>query len=382
MDKGKTYSIEYSFFKREWKPSGRVGRKIYVIPSSLSFVKKEETDIKDLQDLRRFLSIEIEEKFGDALWDVRLEEGKYCLTIFRKFLPPEDFYALDAEVFALARLSKVLKEKDCFVLDLGKAKTTLVEIRDGELISYRVVLKGGDFIEDFVSSKLGITKEEARDIKFKEGVANPQVRTAFEKILQSLNKNLKEEKVLLSGGLSKLKGIESYIGKPLKNPYVDPELNSAFGASLKYIYRDCSPDFRRDELSSKEIKWIAAVAGFSFVLFLLSNVAIHLLEKRIVKSIREIEKREFKKVFPELPPIAVRDQVKSIVEKKQFPLTEKFLMLAPYLEEGIKIYKIHYEKNILRIEGEAKSKENLSALEIKKLKKLKEGGYEFEIEVK
>ncbi len=57
-------------------------------------------------------------------------------------------------------------------------------------------------------------------------------------------------------------------------------------------------------------------------------------------------------------------------------------MLAPYLEEGIKIYKIHYEKNILRIEGEAKSKENLSTLEIKKLKKLKEGGYEFEIEVK
>jgi len=244
VDANKLYSIDYSPLRGEWKPAGRTGRKIYVVPSHLTHIKQEETDIKDPRDLRRYVSLYVEERFGSVLWDVKPADGRYCLALVRDFDPPQDSYALDPEVFSLARAARAIGEESCLVVDFGRNKTTLVEVEEGVPASYRVVLKGGNFMDAFLSEELGLDARAAEQLRLKEGLKNRTLRTAFEKILSSLGKDLSNRRVLLSGGLSKLRGIEDYFGTIVRNSYVEPELNSAFGAALKYVYRDCSPDFR------------------------------------------------------------------------------------------------------------------------------------------
>ncbi len=382
VDVNKLYSIDYSPLRGEWKPTGRSGRKIYVVPSHLTYVRIGETEITDLHDLRRHLALEVEERFGNPLWDVRLSGNLYCLALVRDFEPPEDSYALDPEVFSLARVATALGEEDCFVLDLGRHKTTLVEVKGARLLSYRVVLKGGNFIDQLLSRELGLKAEEAERIRIEEGLKREAVRSAFERILESLGRDLSEEKVLLSGGLSRLRNIEEYFGTVLRNRYVDPELNSAFGAALKYVYRDCSPDFRGEELSHRDVKKIALVLSFSFLLFLGANLGLHLTEKRVLSGIRAVEKEKFREVFPGLPPMAVRDQVRSMVSAERYPLTEKLIKASGILKEGVKLYRIEYGNGVLRIVGEVSDKSVLEGTEARSLKKTPAGGYEFEVELR
>lgn len=382
VDVNKLYSIDYSPLGRDWKPAGRPGRRIYVVPSHLTYVRVGETEITDLHDLRRHLALEVEERFGNLLWDVRLSGNLYCLALVRDFEPPEDSYALDPEVFSLARVTAALGEKDCFVLDLGRNKTTLVEVRDSRLAGYRVVLKGGNFIDRLLGEEHGLGAEEAERLRIEEGLKREAVRSAFERILESLGKDLSREKVLLSGGLSRLRNIEDYFGTVFRNPYVDPELNSAFGAALKYVYRDCSPDFRGEELSSGEVKRVALVLGFSLLLFLAVNLGLHLTEKKVLSEIRAVERERFREVFPGLPPMAVRDQVKSMVGVDPYPLTGKLMKAAGFLREGMKLYRIEYGDGILKIVGEVPEKSMLAGTETKSLKKTPTGSYEFEVELR
>ncbi len=382
IDGEKTYSIDYSLLRRNWSSSDRLGKKIYVIPSHLTYVKKETTQIGDIYNLRKALWVEIEEKFGDVFWDVKLSGDRYCLALIRDFSPPEDAYSLDPEIFSLARVCRATSENDCFVLDIGKRKTTLVEVVGGELESYRVVLKGGDFIDKYLTEKIGVGKEEAERIKISEGLKSDHVRAAFETILSSLGKDLSDKKVLLSGGVSKLTGIESYFGAVLRNEYVPPEMNSAFGASLKYVYRDCSPEFREEELSERDIKKVIAVFGTSLLLFMAVNFSLGFLEKRIVKDIRGIEKKEFRRVFPNLPAVAVRDQLKSLLERTNYNMTAELILLSEKLSEGLKLYKIEYGNGVLKVVGEAESKKILEKLSPKSIKKTPEGKFEFEVEIR
>ncbi len=382
VDSGKLCSVDYSPFRREWKLTSRTGRKIYVVPSHLSNVKLGETEIRDTHDLKRYLSLEVEERFGEVLWDARLSDGKYCLALIRNFEPPEDSYALDPEPFALARSARALDEESCLVLDMGRNKTTLVEVREFAFRSYRVVLRGGRFVDERVSERLNIPPEEAERLKVQEGLENREVRSAFEEILSALGTELEDERVLLSGGLSRLKGIESYVGTPLRNRHVDPELNSAFGAALKYVYRDCSPDFRGEELSERDLRKVAVIFGLSFLLFVSANVGLHLTEKKLLREIRSAEREKFRETFPNLPAIAVRDQVKSMLGEERYPMTERLIEFSRSVGEDVKLYRIEYSDGVLRVVGEVANKELLKDIETKSLKKTPAGGYEFEVELR
>ena len=372
VDGGKIFSVESSLFRKGWNKTDRRGKRIYVVPSDLCYVRRERTDLKDAYDLKRALSIEVEEKFGDVLWNVRLQGDHYCLAVVRNFEVPADAFALDPEVFSLARAARAMGREDCYVLDVGRRKTTLVKVEEGELSSYRVVMKGLDHL----------VRGAGREAVYKEGLENPRAREVFEGILSSLGKNLEDEPVLLSGGGAKIRGVEKLFKKGFRNTLVPPEMNSAFGASLKFLLEDCSPDFREEELSERDIKRVALFLGTSLLVFAASYWGTDYLEDFLVKSVREVERKEFKKRFPQKPAVAVRDQVKSMSLREQNPMTDRLLRLSEKLSEGMKLYRIEFEGGVLRVVGETKDKEKIAEMGAKKVKETPEGSFEFEVEIK
>ncbi len=381
VDGDKVISVDWSPLRREWKLSKKQGRRIFVVPSHLTYVKKEKTEIGDVYDLRKALSVEIEEKFGEVLWDVKLMGDTYCLALIKEFELPDNAFALDPEPFSLFRVCKAIGEENCFVLDIGRRKTTLVDVSGGEFEGCRVSLKGGEFIDHYVSEKANLSKEEAENLKKREGLRSDIVREAFERIISSLGRDLSDKRVLLSGGGSRLVGIEDYFGEVIRNEFVPPEMSSAFGAALKYILPDCSPDFRGEELSERDLRKVVALFGISLLIFLGSSVGLEQMEKVILRKVRESERAEFKRIFPNLPAVAVREQVKSIAGKKEYELTWKLLLLSEKLKEGVKIYRIEYTNGILKVVGEAKNRDILNPLNPKSVKETPEGGYEFEVEL-
>ncbi|RLJ70802.1 cell division protein FtsA-like protein [Hydrogenivirga caldilitoris] len=380
VDGAKSVSVDFSFLKRDWKISDRKGRRIYVVPSHLSFVKLEDTEVSNLYDLRRALALEIEERFGEVLWDVKLKGKRYYLGVVRDFPVPEDAFSIEPEIFSLARVPRALSLDDCYVLDLGRKKTTLVRVSEGQLQSYRVILKGGDYITQYLAQREGVSFEEAERIKLSEGLKNSNVRDALEKIIASLGRDIKGT-ILMSGGGSRMLGLRELFDKTIKNEYVSPELNSAFGASLKFVYRDCSPDFIGEELSEKELKRVMLAFGSSLLIFLISVSSMNFLGDRFVREIREAERKAFKEGFPELPTIAVRDQVKSMVTSGGYELTKDLLKLSEKLKEGVEIYKLEFKDGKLSVVGSTREEKIATELGAKSLKKTPEGAYEFEVEI-
>ncbi len=381
VDGSRSVSVSYSPIKKSWEIAKKRGREIHLIPSHLSLVKKGVSEIKDPYLLKRSLSIEIEEKFGEVLWDVKLVGDEYCLVVAKDFSVPESAYALDSEIFALARVLKALSVDSGAVLDIGRRKTTYVEVVEGRLEFYRVVLKGGDHITRRVAQEKGLDYESAERIKIEKGLEEEAVKEALEEILKNIGREVGAVPTLLSGGGSRLRGLEELFPKILRQSYVSQEEIPAFGASLKFVYEDCSPDFREEEVSARDLRRVLVVAGLSLLLFVGSNLLIDMSKKQVIKEIRSIEKKEFKKVLPNLPTMAVRDQVKSMVGSEGFKLTKSMLKVAEMLPEDMSLYKIEFNKGKLRVVGEVEDKKLLKGIKVKKVKKTPEGKFEFELEV-
>ncbi len=382
IDNTKKISISYSPLRKEWEFSRREGRKIYVIPSHLSLLRIESTDIKNKYSLRKYLDLEVREKYGDVIWDVEVDEGTMYLAIFKDFDIPEDFFALDLEIFSLARVLKANGKKDGVVLDIGSKKTTYVEVEEGKVVNYRVVLKGGEYIDGIVSESYGIDKGEAEELKKERGVSDVKVREAVEDILNSIGHNLKGKEILLSGGGSLLKGMDSLFDKVFRNDHCEPHLNSAFGASLKYVYKDKSPSFRKSGLEPSELRKMALVSGIAGFFLILSYMASTFFGEKIVKDIKALEKKEFKEAFPNLPAVSVYSQVKSLISgKERFTLTKKIEKLTEKLRRGVVIYSIEYAEGRLIVRGEA-DENTVKLMEPKSIKKTPKGKVEFEIEIK
>ena len=352
VDGNRTFSVDFNRIRRSWKPTSKGGKRIYVIPSDKVFVKKEESPVKDIYDLRRALSIEVEEKFGPSLWDVELRGHIYCLAVAKDFEKPSDAYALDPEVFSLARALVSFGVSDGQVLDLGRRKTTFVEVVDKDLKSYRVLLRGWESVS-------GDEKEFLRSL------------------ISSLGVSLKEP--FLCGSGSKLKGVEEVLGKVKRFEGIDPELVSAYGASLKYVYRDCSPDFVEEEVSQKELKKVGIALLGGVALYLGGLIGAQESLKIFTKKIRNTEKTLFSEVFPNTPPVAVRDQVKTLIRVPTYSFSKKLQALGNSLPEGAKIFSLEYSQGKLKVKGEVKDRESLKDLSVESLKKTPQGTYEFEV---
>ncbi len=381
VDKDKRVSVNTSLLKKSWELSQKEGKKIYVIPSDKSYVRVSEPPLEDPGELRKATEVEVEDRFPGSRWDLGLEGELMCLCVFKDFEPPQDMYALDPEVFSLARAGRANSFEEGFILDLGRRKSTLVEVRGGVPVSYRVILKGADFIDKEVAGKLGVDLEKAKRLRLEEGLENTHVRESFEGILNSFGREIKGD-LFLSGGLSKIRGIRDIFKRFSTNRFVPPELTSAFGSALKYALPDCSPDFREGELSRGDLKKATYIMTASVLIALISILATDLATEHLRKEIVRNEKALFKEKFPNLPLVAVRDQVKTMNSRADYPITSKLIELSRSLEKGITIYSIEFASGILRVKGEAKEKVNLQALKPKSMKKTPTGGWEFEVEIR
>ncbi|NPB08480.1 MAG: hypothetical protein GXN96_06080 [Aquificae bacterium] len=377
VDGEKTYSVSYSILKKSWRPTTRKGRRIYVIPSDLCLVKKEIAEVPKPSELAKLLSFEAEE-YGATLWDFSGGRDFYYVVFVKEFREPEDAYALDCEVFSLARVARVLGEEELFILDLGRRKTTLVRVEGGELSFYRVVLRGGEYITRQLAKERGIPEERAEEIKLKEGLGNEVVRRTFGEILTDLGVKLERERVLLSGGGARLKGIEEFFGEVLFNPHAEPELVPAFGAALKFIYRDHSPTFRKEELSPREQRALILLTGLATFAFLVSSLGQDYLKKEVVRFFNDRKKELFREKFPQLPPVMVEEQLRSMTTRESEGPLQLLDRAFSGLPQGVKVYRITYRGNTLRIVGEVE--ENLvDRLKAERLKKTPQGTYEFEV---
>ena len=377
VDGRKIFSINFNPFSKKWKPAKGVGKKIVAIPSDRCLVKfdKIPEGLKK-KELEKFLKT----KYGNFKFDYTLRGEDYILVLVRDFSPPEDFLSLDCEIFSLARLGFLLKEKHFQVLDFGKRKTTWVEVKNGSPVLYRVVLKGGDFITKSVAEAFKVSFEDAEKLKIGRGLELEVVKNSVEKILQQIP--LKGDlPILLSGGGALLKGLEEiFKQKTLKIDLAEPTYYTALGASLKFVYPNGSPNFGSGGITSKELKAVSFSAVVSILLLLLSLKGMETVKTEFIQHLRLKEKELFEEKFPNLPPVSVLEQLRSFAESGKvsvLPLLEKAFKKLP---KGVAIYKLSYNNGRLIVEGEAKE-ELIKGLPIKEIKKTEKDKVLFKMEV-
>ncbi|MFN3813173.1 MAG: hypothetical protein ACK4SM_00935 [Aquificaceae bacterium] len=377
VDGNKSFSVRYSYLKRKWEPTERQGRKVCIVPSDLCFIKVEDAFSKKKHEIRSLYSLYVEEKFGDVKWDTSLYRDKAFLGVYRDF-SERDCQEVELEVFALARVLMVLGI-DGYVLDLGRRKSTLVEVQEGLLKSYRVVLKGGNYITEVIKLKKGLSVEEANRLKKTKGLDVEEIREGLMDIFSSISLDTNIP-ILLSGGLSRLKGIKDMFKSVIENPYCESELTSAFGASLRYILKNPYPDFIKRELSEEELKRVGMSVGIGAFLFLFVYLGMGKLLSS--GSLKYEERERFKAVFPNTPMVALYDQVRSKVSTgERYQVTKKISKLQHILKEGMKVYSIEYSDGVLTVKGEGKE-DLVMGIGAKRIKRTPTGSLEFEVEIR
>lgn len=372
----KEVSVDYNPLKKSWKLTSKKGKKIFLIPSDRVLIKREKLpEGLKKRDLKRYLQT----KYGEFMFDFTLEGDTYTLVLVRDFKPPEDYHALDPEPFALARLSHPAGEENLTVLDIGRRKTTYVRVENHRLKAYRVVLRGGDYLTQRLAERLNIPFERAEELKREKGLELEPVKEALADILKDLPPV--EGKLLLSGGGSKLKGLEGFLGlETLTFDFLEREKFPAFGGALKFVYRDDSPTFKPPEVGRRELRLTAFALAVLLLGYLVGVQTLDRAEKRFLSEIEKREKLLFSEKFPDLPPVAVLEQLKTMRGKGKKSVIPLFEKLTSTLPKGVKIYSLEYRNGVLKVKGEAPKgvAEKLNALSLKR-----EGdNYLFEVEIR
>ena len=336
IDSNRQISVDYNPITKKWRVSKKAGKAVCVVSALDCLVKvlpKTEEKEKDLlQRLKREYSTEnVDLKFYKDLVFVGVyRDRKECQEI-------------DLEPFALARVLSLLT-LDGGCLNAEEGRLTVVAVQDGVVSAFRV-------------------------IKRKEGQDHRE-------LLEFLGIDIGGKEVLLSGAY--WQAFENLFQRVLKNPYCSPELTCALGASLKHIVKTPYPTFTKVALSPKEIKGLSVKTALAvlplFASFFLTNVMYD------TEKLRESARREFKEVFPNLPAVGVYQQVRSrVLIQERFVLTKRLARLSGW--EGLTIYSIEWDGEVLRIKGEG-PQDKVIAISTQSTKKAEENTLEFEAVLK
>lgn len=378
IDGEKTFSVSHGLFRKTWSASNAKGTGINVVPSDLCLIKIEQAFTKSISKLRSYFGLEIESKFGDLPFDLSLAGDRVYIALHR-YPKAKDYSHIELEPFALARLLSLLTDEG-IIIDIGRRKTTFVQIEKGFLKSYRVIMDGTDYLIDLITRKRDISGEDAKSLLINKGLELNEVKEGIESILKQSGYRLNETKVLLCGGGANLKGLGELFSNTIQNNFCKPELASAFGASLKYVLTNPYPTFQFRALSKEDLRKVTVLGGLSLVLFFASLFAIDKLYS--IQNLREIERAEFKKTFPNTPIVSLHEQIRSKVSAgDKYALTRRLKELSQMIDPGMKIISFDYSDGILRIKGEAESQLS-SKIKAKSIKQTPKGIVEFEMELK
>lgn len=125
-------------------------------------------------------------------------------------------------------------EETVLIADLQAARTNLIMVENGQLQFTSSVPIAGNAFSESIARNLGISSAKAEEIKKKIGIANtseyPNVKTSLLPVLNNLSSEIKNvlrfhgehsekqvQKIILSGGSSKLKSIVEYLDLNLKD---------------------------------------------------------------------------------------------------------------------------------------------------------------------
>lgn len=378
IDGSKSYSIYYNPIKKIWRPSSKKGKKIYLLPSDLCFIKSERAFTNKLSQLYSYYSLEIEKKFGNLPFDISVIGETVYLGVYKGF-NEKDFYNIELEPFALARVLSLLTNEG-FVVDIGKKKTTFVYIENGLLKSYRVILKGTDYLKRLIKDGNILSEEESKSYLVEKGIDCDEIMRGIDEILNQSGYKINNSSVLLSGGGAYINGIRDLFKNTLQNNFCPSELTSAFGASLKFAMKNPYPNFMKQILTQEEIKKAGFALSLSILIFIASIIAIDKIYS--IEKLREIQKREFKKAFPGTPVVSLQEQIRSKFSKgEKYELTKKISKLSENLKEGMTITYYEYRDGLLNIKGEG-PQDIVSQLNPKSIKNTPKGMVEFELEIR
>ena len=363
----KRLSVEYNPITKSWQVSKRFGRLICVVPSHKSLIKVEGR--KRIEDLRAY----VKERFPESRYDIKLLEDRAYIALCRDCSECEN---IELEPFALARLFS-LYEKEGFVIDFGKSKTVFVEVEGGLLRSFRVVMRGGDYLTQRVMEKRNIGFEEAEKLKRSEGLNLEEVREGLLEILELSGYSFEEKTLLLTGGGSRLRGLRGVFKRVIDLRACEPEYAVCLGACLREVLKNPYPDFTRKELSKQYIKRIAYTGASMGLLFFLSLFAMERLYS--AEKLRELQRSEFKRLFPKEPIVSLYDQVRAKVSTgEEYRLTKALLKVQDNLKPGMRIYTFEYAEGRFIIKGEAE-RSLLEGIRPYAIKETTTGKVEFEI---
>lgn len=369
----KVLSVEYNLLSKEWKLTSKKGKEVLVVPSERVFIRIEEYAEGEKKSKGAELKAYAKERFPQDRYDLKLFNGLAYLALCR-----DCEGEVELEPFALARLGALYGE-ELLVIDWGKRKTVFVELKGGFLRSFRVVLRGGDYITKRLSESRSLGYEEAEGLKRSEGLRLEEVREAVKEILELSGYIFEDKRVLLTGGTSRLKELRGLFSETVELRHCEPEYAVCLGACLRKVLKNPYPDFVQKELSPQDIKMLAYTGGAMALAFFVSLFAMQRLYS--VEPLRDAQRTEFKRLFPNEPIISLYDQVRTKVSTgEEYKLTKLLSKAQENLRPGMKLYRLEYTEGRLTIEGEADRK-TLEGLRLFSTKETPTGRVEFEIKV-
>jgi type IV pilus assembly protein PilM len=171
-----------------------------------------------------------------------------------------ELVSLETEIFALTR-SLVGKEKShVLIVDLGAERTNLAIVDNGVPLLTRVIKSGGSNITQALAGAMGMGFEEGesmkRDLSFAKAGAMPgplaealkptvhEIRYALQLYAEQVG-NRGVEKILLTGGSSRLPGLSELLTRELNmNVYLgDPWARVAFTPDLRGVLDEIGPRY-------------------------------------------------------------------------------------------------------------------------------------------
>jgi hypothetical protein len=347
--KNKKISISKKPFSKEWSIAEKEGRnKIYVIPAENLIFFYEKTSIRKVSELREYYKFVLEEKYGNINFDVHLENDTVYVLAYKNF-DVKDYYALDGEIFSLLRIYNLLSEDDGYCINFEKEKLTFVSVKNKNIDAYRVIL------------------EKDADI-----VNNPDW-------LKENLPELENKPVLIVGDSRNINKLKEFFKdyRLIENPYCLNDLAVAFGGALKGILKDNRLSFRKTTLSEEDKTKFKNLFLISIASYLVSYFLIEKVSENKLKEIKNLQRQEFKKAFPDVPVVSPYMQIKSMVKLgSNFDLSKKLAEIN--LPKDTKIYSIEFYDGKLIMKGESSQPPENT----KSVKKLPNGSFEFEIEVK
>ncbi len=146
--------------------------------------------------------------------------------------------SLEIDAFALKRAMVGDDQKSYLMVDIGGTITNISVIVNGSVVANRSIDVGGERMTELLSKALGVNEERAEKIKVSQGfeiesreiktqVLEPFFKNISDEIVKSIEvfdenyPNLEIDSLVLTGGLSQMKGVINFLENKIKIKIVE-----------------------------------------------------------------------------------------------------------------------------------------------------------------